>query len=246
MATLRPAPATSVDAPRWGLGDAAGGWFAAQVASVLVGSAVLAAAGYTATESADGEVPLWVMGLQLLPLWLILVGTVWYAGQVKGRGVVADFRARIQAVDVPLGVVVGVLAQLIVVPLVSLPVLWLTNTDADDLSERAVGLGDRADTPGRVALLFLLVAVIAPIVEELFYRGLLLRSLEKTFDTRWAVIGSSLIFGAIHFQALEMVALSAAGLIFAILAVRFDRLGPAVVAHIAFNATTVVHLVWFT
>jgi len=51
---------------------------------------------------------------------------------------------------------------------------------------------------------FVLVAVVvtflAPVVEELFYRGLMLRAAARCFGTRWAVVGTSAIFGASHFQ----------------------------------------------
>ena len=151
---------------------------------------------------------------------------------------------RLKAVDVPLGVVCGLAAQWVLVPLVSLPVLWLSGKDFDELAEPARELGDKATTPGGVVLLIVLVVIGAPIAEELFFRGLLLRALEKRFDTTVAVIVSSVVFGITHFQALQFPALTAAGVVFALLVVRTDRLGPAIVAHMAFNAATVSVLVW--
>ena len=58
-----------------------------------------------------------------------------------------------------------------------------------------------------------------------------------------ALIGSSVVFGAIHFQALQFAGLTAAGLVFGALALRTDRLAPALFAHIAFNCATVALLV---
>jgi membrane protease YdiL (CAAX protease family) len=95
-----------------------------------------------------------------------------------------------------------------------------------------------------VLLLFLMVAIGAPIAEELFFRGLVLRSFEKRLGIRWAVVASSLVFGITHLQLLQLPALTVAGLVFALLAVRTDRLGTAVVAHMAFNAATVATIVW--
>ena len=97
---------------------------------------------------------------------------------------------------------------------------------------------------GGVLLFILIVGVGAPIAEELFFRGLVLRSLEKRFGLTWAVVGSSVAFGATHFQFLQFPALTAAGLVFAWLVVRFDNLWAAVVGHMAFNLVTVVSLVW--
>ena len=39
----------------------------------------------------------------------------------------------------------------------------------------------------------LIVVVGAPIAEELFFRGLLLRSIEKRFSIVWAIVGSSVM-----------------------------------------------------
>jgi uncharacterized protein len=230
--------------PRWGLGDAVAGWIIAQVSVVVLGAALVAAAGYSLAGYDAVDVPLWVTGLVMAPLWVGFVGVPVWAAATKGRGWVHDFRVRLRPLDVPVSGAIGAAAQLLVVPLVSLPVLWLSNTDLEELGEPARQLGDKATSPGGVVVLFLLVAVAAPIAEELFFRGLLLRALEKTFGTAWAVAGSSVVFGATHFQALQFPALTAAGLIFALLVVRTGRLGPAIVAHMAFNAVTVSFLVW--
>lgn len=237
-------PAPGDGSPRWGLGDAAVGWVMAQTFALL-GALVLAAAyGYSQSELADNDVSLTFTALQFPPLWLGFVGVPIWAAATKGAGWVADFAVRLRAIDVPVGVAAGLLAQFVVVPLVSLPLIWLTNTDLDKLGEPARDLGAKANSPGLVVLLFLMVAVGAPIAEEIFFRGLLLRALEKRFGTVVAVVGSSVVFGATHFQALQLPALAAAGVVFALLTVRTERLGPAIVAHMAFNAATVASIVW--
>ena len=240
-------PSTTDDvlhATRWGMGDAIMGWLFAYVSAAILGALILAAFGYTGDETTMANLPLSMIALQYPPLWLGFVGVPVWAAATKGNGWVRDFRVRIRASDVPLGLVVGSLAQLVVVPLVSWPVLQLTGTDADDLGKLARELGDKADSTIGVILLFVIVAIGAPIAEELFFRGLVLGSLEKRFGTGWAVVGSSVFFGATHFQALQFAALTAAGAIFALLVVRTGRLGPAIVAHMAFNAVTVIHVVW--
>ena len=57
-------------------------------------------------------------------------------------------------------------------------------------------------------LLVLIVVIAAPIVEELFYRGLLLRALERRVGNGWAVVWCGLIFGASHFELLQLPALA--------------------------------------
>ena len=243
MAAVHSAPNDRSVAPRWGLGDALGGWLLAYSTAVLFGGLILAAFGYRGSSGED--LPLTMIALQYPPLWLGFVGVPVWAAATKGYGVVPDFRARIKAVDL-FGIGAGVLAQFVLVPLVSWPVLWLTNTDVEKLGEPARRLSEKATSPGGIALFMLIVVIGAPIAEELFFRGLVLRSFEKRFGTVWAVIGSSVVFGATHFQLLQFPALTAAGLVFALVVVRTNRLGAGVMAHMGFNAVTAISLVWFT
>lgn len=236
-------PVGAVEAPRWGLPDAAAAWFCAQFFGAIGAVVVLTSFGY-ATDSRTEDLPLHVIALQYPALWLGFVAVPVWVAATKGRGIVEDVRLRIQAIDVPLGAVVGFAAQLVVVPLVSLPILWLTHTDADKLGEPARLLGDKATSPGGVVLLFLMVAVGAPIAEEIFFRGLLFRSIEKRFGTAVGVVASAVVFGATHFEPLQFLPLTVVGGIFALLVVRTGRLGTSIVAHMAFNATTVAYLVW--
>ncbi len=143
----------------------------------------------------------------------------------------------------PMGLAIGVATQLLVLPLLYLPIFLLTGTDSDELSEPARELADRAGSLPSWLLFAVLVGVCAPVVEELFYRGLFLRSLTKRgLSPVVAVLVSSAVFAAIHFQVLQFAGLFAFGLIAGTLAARSGRLGPSIWAHIGFNMTTVVLL----
>lgn len=239
--TSEPQPSTgAAPEPSWGLGDALGGWLLAMVLSALSLPPLLAAFGY----AVDDDLPLEIMTLQYIPLWVGFVGVPVWAAVTKGSGFVRDFRVRLAAIDVAVAVAVGVLAQLILVPLVSWPVLELAGSSFDELAEPARELGDKAVGPLKTFLLFAIVGVGAPIAEEIFYRGLVLGALAKRFGTTWAVIGSSVLFGLSHFQLLQLPALVVAGAVFALLYVRTGRLGAAIIGHMAFNAVTVGNLVW--
>src|SRR5207248_894152 len=81
-----------------------------------------------------------------------------------------------------------------------------------------------------------------PIVEELFFRGLVLRSLLRRWGPTASVIGSAVVFGVVHLELLQLPALVVLGLVLGVLVVRTGRLGPSIWAHGAFNAVTVVSL----
>lgn len=175
--------------------------------------------------------------------WIGLVGVVVVA--VRARTTVSVRNAlavRGTGHDLVVGLPLGLGLQLVVLPVLYLPLQALI--DDLDVEGPARDLLDRGSGVAFV-LLVLSVVVVAPVVEELFFRGLLLRSIEQRWGTRVAVIGSSMIFGATHFQAIQFPALALAGLLFAVLAVRSGRLGPAIAAHAGFNAATVVVLTFF-
>lgn len=228
--------------PRWGMGDAVGGWLLAYSATAIMTALLLAAFGYSSDDAAHNRLPLSMIALSYPPLWLGFVGVPIWAAATKGHGWVHDFRVRIRRIDVAVGVAAGLLTQLLLVPLVSYPWMALLHKDAHDLARPARELSDKAGSAPGIVLFALIVAVGAPLAEELFFRGLVLRSIEHRLGVVWAVVLTGVIFGATHLEPLQFPALAVAGMVFGLLAVRVDRLGPAVVAHMTFNATTVVSL----
>jgi membrane protease YdiL (CAAX protease family) len=224
---------------RWGMGDALLGMVLSLVLSTLGLGVILAVIDVELVE----DLPLWAITIAEIPLWLGLLAPVWWASARKGLGSLrADFGLEMRPRDIPIGLGAGVGAQ-IVLGLVSTWIYELLGVDTDKLGETAEELADRAVGPGNVVLLVLVVVVGAPIVEELFYRGLWMRSLERRFGSPIiALVVSSLIFGIAHFQPFDLIALAPAGLVFGWLALRYGRLGPAIWAHVGFNALAVVAL----
>jgi membrane protease YdiL (CAAX protease family) len=244
--------------PRWGLGDAVGGWLVAESVAVVASGVLLSALGYIqpigqAALDIVGQVtgghyeakvtPLWLVAVLELFLWLGLLGAPIYAARAKGNGVVRDFGLRVRPLDVPIGIAIGVACQLVLVPLVSLPWVLLLGKDLNELDDVARNLADKATDPFGVALLVLIVVLGAPVVEELFFRGLLQRSLLRKMGPVPAVAISSFVFALTHFQLLQFLALWAFGAVLGTLAYRTGRLGPGILAHMAFNAVTVIALV---
>jgi membrane protease YdiL (CAAX protease family) len=206
----------------------------ALVASVVV----YGAAGWTSSD----EVPLWVGALLQIPLWAGWTAAVVVAGR-KGNGAVEDFGIRVRPLDVPVGIAIGVAVQLVVLPLVYLPLLRLLDRTSDDLSAPARELTDRADGTAGWIVLALIVVVGAPVFEEIFYRGLLLGALRKRgLHDAVACLVTGAVFAAMHFQALQFAGLFVLGTLLSFMVVRTDRLGPAILTHAGFNATTVAVL----
>ena len=221
--------------PRWGLKEAFVGLIVAELAAVVGGALILMAAGRTGTDAVE-DLPLSLIALLQVPLWLGLLGAPLYAAYRKGDGLRAEFGFRMVPRDIPVGLLWGALAQLVMVPLIYLPLFWLIGRE--DLSAPARELTDKAQGIG-IALLLLVVVVGAPIVEELFFRGLFLRALDRRIAAGWALVVSSAVFGVVHLMPLQFPALMAFGLVAGWLAQRYGRLGPAIWAHVAFNGVAV-------
>ncbi|MYG93748.1 MAG: CPBP family intramembrane metalloprotease [Acidimicrobiia bacterium] len=246
---------------RWGLPDVFIGIVLSWVAAVVVLLAVLVVldidtSGQIGTgsylgryglsdaidaERSDPAWPLWTLPVGQIGLWGGFAVTTWVAGRLRGGGVRRDFGLAMKASDVPLGLLVGVFSQVVVVWLLYAPFQIFFDFD---VSEAAREITDKAATNSDIALLFMGVVLGAPIFEELFFRGLVLRAFERKWGTLMGVLASSLLFGAVHLQPLQFPALVVFGIIAAVLTKRFMRLGPAIWAHIGFNLVAVISLVW--
>ena len=141
-----------------------------------------------------------------------------------------------------LGVPIGIIVQAVLVPALYWTLELLLPWDLGDVSEQARTLTDRAGSDAEIFLLVVMVVVGAPIIEELFFRGLLMRSIQARLNDGLALVLSSLFFALVHFQVLQIPGLFLFGLIAGTCAQRTGRLGMSILAHAAFNATAVVML----
>ena len=88
----------------------------------------------------------------------------------------------------------------------------------------------------QLALSLLLLAVLAPLVEELVFRGLLYGWLAGRWGKNVGWIVSSLAFAAAHTEPAHIILVFPLGLLFGWLRQRTDSLLPSLVAHIANNS----------
>ena len=139
----------------------------------------------------------------------------------------------------------GVLTQLLLVPLVYLPLreLWPSTFSTDDIEERAQELADKAGGANTL-LLFLVVAVGAPLVEELVYRGLLQRAGARVVGVWPGLLLASVWFALVHPSPVEYPGLFVAGLTFGIWLALTGRIGGGIMTHIGFNVTGLVMTLW--
>lgn len=94
-----------------------------------------------------------------------------------------------------------------------------------------------------ILLAFVAIAVIAPIVEEMVFRGLLLPAAAKAFGIPAAVIVTSVIFGLLHPPAIAMVTIGVFGLFLSWAYIRGLSLWPAIILHSVKNLIALISII---
>lgn len=165
-------------------------------------------------------------------LWLLL--------RAKGGGVLRDLGV---LADREWGwIVVSFLGGIGLQIALGLTVLPLTELN-DDRKQELLDQLDAGSGVG-IALLAVAAAVLAPVLEELLFRGVLLRALLRRMPAVPAVATSAVVFGVTHLADLDaaaaLPALVGFGLISGVLAVRSGGLLRSIALHAGFNALTVL------
>jgi len=240
-------------AVRWGLGQAAAGLGLFIV--VLLGGNLLALAGVIEVSDAAQ------FGLSLVG-YGALVAAVVYASRRRGqRSLAKDFWLRFRPVDLAIGLGLAVLAKVI-------GIVWgVIGIGLFGLPEQQSNLTLSTDTVWIVLNGIVLVVFVAPFVEELFMRGLVLHAIRNAILRRRgrtqpapapvqrtavlaAIGGSALLFMALHlYQSNEPALLFilgaqtfTLGVINGLIVFVTQRLGPAIVTHMVFNGISVATL----
>ena len=233
-------PATVADAlaagrelvpPRWGLCGVAGALAGSVVVAVIVGLALYLADAPTGAQVIVG----------VTAPWLVLAGWPLLATRLRGNGPRIDLGLRLTWRDAGWGAVGGLVALL-------LAGITATITQAfvpELTSAAAEAAGQLQRDSGRLALtaFALIVLVGAPVVEELFFRGLLYGALRKRgVGAALSVVISAGVFAGLHLEPLRFLVLLPTGLVLGWVRARTGSTGAAMVTHGFVNAPGAVLL----
>ena len=107
-------------------------------------------------------------------------------------------------------------------------------------------LAELVQSPGRLLPSLFVFAVMAPLAEELVFRGLLYGWIEGRWGWRPAFAVSAITFAAAHFDPtfVYMIVVLPLGLLFSWLRWRTSSLLPSLAAHMANNAFAVLSAAW--
>jgi membrane protease YdiL (CAAX protease family) len=225
-------PAAAAVRLRWGIGDFFWIYFAGIVASVVGVSVGFALTGDTSDHT--GAVTTALSTLAQFGTWF---GCVVYIARTKGFGVRHDFGLTVQLRDwwAPFaGLGLFLAGSAIIEPLVR--IVNEHQAVVDDL-DKASG--------AKLAVFAIVAALVAPVCEELLFRGLLLRALRRRMSPTAAVIVQALAFALAHPMLSPTLgdfavvpALFLLGAVSGIVATRKGDLSASIMMHIGFNLVT--------
>lgn len=111
------------------------------------------------------------------------------------------------------------------------------------LTGNTEGVDDIDATRGYVISLLVLAVVAAPLIEEMVFRGVVLRGLLSRFGALPAIGIQGVVFGMAHFDPVRgagniglIIILSGVGCVLGAAEHRFRRIGPTIIAHALINA----------
>ena len=244
-------PTPRIPRPRtpWTVTDVLAGMGIALLLSVLL------AVPFTLGGEQRGVTALVVAGL--LPIWAGLTAAVLWASRTHGSGHLrSDIGLHFRWIDLAVGLGVGLALRL---ASVVIAVMVTTIAGAPATGNSPLPLAGRSTIA--VVVVSLATVLIAPVVEEMFFRGLGLRSVLASWgrhDARAgrpgrdrraaAAVVTALLFAVLHLSEVAdgvsllvlFPTLVLAGLTLAGLTLRSGRLGPAIVTHVVFNGTAVL------
>jgi membrane protease YdiL (CAAX protease family) len=116
-------------------------------------------------------------------------------------------------------------------------VQWLFPMTADDVSRL-----EQQMAPGIVPVLFACVA--APLLEEMLFRGVMLRGFLRQYSRTFAILWSSALFGIAHLNLYQMMTALAIGIVAGWLYERCRSLWPCILLHAAYNAFVTGYYSW--
>jgi uncharacterized protein len=91
--------------------------------------------------------------------------------------------------------------------------------------------------------MFVAIAILAPVTEELAFRGFLFSALQsRGIRTRWVILITSLAFAAVHLQydLHDMTLVLVMGVLFGMARARFNSVLPSMIMHMAANTVAFI------
>ncbi|MEX2256677.1 MAG: CPBP family intramembrane glutamic endopeptidase [Acidimicrobiia bacterium] len=225
---------------RWGLPDALIAWIVGIVAAVIAAAPFIGSNG-TIPDDREVTATLVLLAVQNFAI----IGSLLYIARARGLGSLRrDFGFAFEVPDLVWvlgGVALAVIAGILVVPITELAGLKDSSQEVVNTFERSAGLAQKI-------AVCIGVVLVAPVAEELLFRGVLLRSLVRRTAPVVAVFVSALVFAVVHVigdlgTGYYVPAFLLLGLVSGWRAVVTGRIGQSIALHAGFNLLAAIQIV---
>ncbi|MDG2113241.1 MAG: CPBP family intramembrane metalloprotease [Actinomycetota bacterium] len=149
----------------------------------------------------------------------------------------------VDRVSVPLGALVGLVLQAVVVGLELWVIEPLFGEEPDGGAQELV---DAFSGTTEIVLLVVLVVGLAPVAEEFFYRGVVLPLVLRRWGPLWSVVIVSVLFALAHLQGRQLLGLLVVGMGLGALRVWRGTVAAPIAAHVAFNSAGLLAIAFDT
>lgn len=170
-----------------------------------------------------------------------------YLSRRRGTGSFdLDFGLRIRPPDIR-GLLIGIILQFVVIFAVLNPMALLLGIQEPPQQDVAGVASGASGIVARLAVGFMIV-VVAPLLEEMLFRGVLLSRLRRSMTAGSAITISAAVFAAIHLldpsAAFVVPGLFVIGLVLGYQALRTGNIGLSIMTHAGVNLAAVIGLVF--
>jgi membrane protease YdiL (CAAX protease family) len=218
---------------RWGFGA----YLLAE--AVFLGTSVLLVLPYVGNHS--GPPPPIMLLLSLTVPTVLAAGVALLATVLRGNGPRLDLALRFDRADLTRGLAFGCGGLVLTIPAAA---LWSRVVGPEQANSAVAELfaGQRFAVPVAIAV-FLVVWLVAPICEEIVYRGLLWGAVERHATGRWWAFGvTTLSFALAHFEFTRTPLLLVIAVPIGLARLYTGRLGASIIAHQLNNLLPAVSL----
>ena len=211
--------------PRWGLWDVlitlAGTWALAIIAGLLL-------------FAFTGSLPIQILVGSSVP-WIFLAGWPLLSTKLRGNGARIDLGISLTWADAGLGALGGLAALVLAAGAAMLTSLVFG--DFSSLAGDAAGELQQQGSRWTLLLFILMIVVVAPMVEELAFRGLFFAALRKRGEGPVVtIVVTAVAFAVFHLEPTRLGVLLCVGLVLGFVRFRTGSVGASMVAHGVVNA----------
>ena len=204
---------------RWGLGA----YLLVEATFLLISALLGYVLGGRLTSSAGA------IALALSVPTVCAAGLALLITRIRGNGPRIDLGLQLNGRDVAIGVACGFAGLVITIPA---SVLYVAIVGTDAASAVSSALGAVRAGPVLAVTIFVIVAFVAPLCEEIVYRGLLWGALERLGANRWwTLVVTTIVFALAHFEFTRTPLLLVVAIPIGIARMITGRLPAGVIAH---------------